>query len=53
MGTFDFDPRLLKEIHSAEDLRAVPEKDLPQLCREIRQVIIQTVAHNGGHLASN
>ncbi|MBR4888417.1 MAG: 1-deoxy-D-xylulose-5-phosphate synthase [Clostridia bacterium] len=45
--------RLLAGIKSAEDLRALPEEELESLCREIRDVIIQTVAANGGHLASN
>ena len=53
MGTVDFDPKMLKGIRRADDLRSIPEQDLPQLCREIREVIIRTVAHNGGHLASN
>ena len=53
MGNVQETPRLLEQIRSVKDLQAIPEKDLPALCREIRDVIIRTVAHNGGHLASN
>ena len=27
--------------------------ELEQLCSEIRDLLVQTVSHNGGHLASN
>lgn len=44
---------ILENINSAADLRAVPEKDLPQLCAEIREFLINSLAVTGGHLASN
>ncbi len=47
------DKRILTGIRSADDLRKVPEAELAELCEEIRDVIIHTVANNGGHLASN
>ncbi|MBQ3671053.1 MAG: 1-deoxy-D-xylulose-5-phosphate synthase [Treponema sp.] len=43
----------LPKIHSPDDLKKIPEKNLPALCDEIRKKIIETVAKNGGHLASN
>ena len=42
---------LLETINSPEDLRKIPENQLPQLAEEIRRTIIQTVAKTGGHLA--
>ncbi|MGQ9556643.1 MAG: 1-deoxy-D-xylulose-5-phosphate synthase [Desulfurispora sp.] len=44
---------ILQQIDSPADLRALPAEDLPRLAEEIRRVIIQTVAQNGGHLAPN
>jgi 1-deoxy-D-xylulose-5-phosphate synthase len=45
--------RLLDTINGPSDLRAVPLHALPALATEIRQLIIETVAANSGHLASN
>ena len=44
---------ILSKIKSPSDLKKISEKDLPDLCDEIRKRIIETVAKNGGHLASN
>lgn len=44
---------LLPQIHSPEDLKALAEKDIPVLCQEIRDTLVDTVTRNGGHLASN
>ena len=44
---------LLDTIHSREDLLAVPEQQLPALCEEIRQFLVESIARTGGHLASN
>ena len=49
----DKDIKLLNGINSPEDLKKLPEEDLPLLADEIRQVLIDTVSHTGGHLASN
>ncbi len=43
----------LKSISSPEDLRALPDKALPEIAAQIRQKIIRIVNKNGGHLASN
>ena len=44
---------LLEKIGSPEDLRRLDEKDLPALAEELRAVIRDTTAKNGGHFASN
>ncbi|MCD6533272.1 MAG: hypothetical protein J7L25_04265, partial [Deltaproteobacteria bacterium] len=43
--------KLLEKIHDPSDLRGLRVEDLPQLAAEIRSLIIETVARNGGHLA--
>lgn len=43
----------LNGINSPEDLQKLNVNQLEQLAEEIRQVIIGTVAANGGHLAPN
>jgi len=45
--------RLLDSIDSPADLKRLPVEDLPRLCQEIRDEIIQTCARNGGHLGSS
>ena len=45
--------RILNDINSPEDLRAVADKDIPDLCREIRDFLVEKVEASGGHLASN
>jgi 1-deoxy-D-xylulose-5-phosphate synthase len=44
---------ILDEINSPDDLRRLDSADLPRLADELRDLIITTVAQNGGHLASN
>ena len=44
---------ILSKIYSPSDLKKIPESKLGELCGEIRNRIIRTVAKNGGHLASN
>lgn len=44
---------LLDKIDSPQDLKKLSLSELQTLCGEIRQLIIQTVGNNGGHLASN
>ena len=45
--------KILKQIHSPEDLRKLTGKDLNRLPDEIRERIIDVVSKNGGHLAPN
>ena len=47
------DYRILNNIKSPEDVKKLNEKEIPALCAEIRNCIIDTVSKNGGHLASN
>jgi 1-deoxy-D-xylulose-5-phosphate synthase len=43
---------MLKHINSPKDLKArVKQEDLPSLCAEVRELIIDAVSRNGGHLA--
>ena len=45
--------KVLPSIHSPKDLRLIKKELLPALCEELRQTIIQTASHNGGHLGSS
>jgi 1-deoxy-D-xylulose-5-phosphate synthase len=45
--------RLLPQIQSPEQLKALDKKKLPQLASELREQIVTTVAANGGHLGSS
>ena len=44
---------LLERIQAPGDVKLLQENDLPQLCEEIRQFLIQSVSSTGGHLSSN
>ena len=44
---------LLNKIQYPEDLRKLSVDDLPQLCKELREDIVEEVAVNPGHLASS
>ena len=44
---------MLENIKNIHDLQKLDIKQLPQLCQEIRQKLVQDVSQNGGHLASN
>ena len=43
---------LLNTINSPADLKRIPKKRLPELAREVRDLIITTVAEKGGHLGA-
>ena len=45
--------KVLPSIQSPRDLRLIKKEHLPTLCEELRQTIIQTASHNGGHLGSS
>ena len=47
------DLKILKTIDSPSQLRLVKPELLPQLCRELREYIIQELSVNPGHLASS
>ncbi|MCH5222577.1 MAG: 1-deoxy-D-xylulose-5-phosphate synthase [Muribaculaceae bacterium] len=44
---------ILTTINTPADLRKLDEKDLPQVCREIREFLIEKLAVNPGHFASS
>ncbi len=44
---------LLKQINSPDDLRKLAEAQLPELCKEIRQFIIEVCSTNPGHLGAS
>ena len=46
-------PKVLETINSPEDLKNTPMGDLPLLAEEIRELIINVVSKNPGHLSSN
>lgn len=41
----------LDKINSPEDLKKIPASQLPAVASELRKIIIETCAKNGGHLA--
>lgn len=43
----------LSQIRSPDDVKKLDKKELPELCRALRETMIGTVAQNGGHLSSN
>ena len=45
--------KLLKKIHSPNDIKNLNEKELEQLAKEIRSFLVQSISQTGGHLASN
>lgn len=44
---------ILNSIQYPSDLRKLPIEDLPQVCKELRQTIINELADNPGHFASS
>jgi 1-deoxy-D-xylulose-5-phosphate synthase len=44
---------LLTKINSPDDLRQLDRKQLPQLAKEIRTLIVDSVQQTGGHISSN
>ena len=44
---------ILSQINSPADVKALEKKELSTLCRELRDLMIETTAENGGHLASS
>jgi 1-deoxy-D-xylulose-5-phosphate synthase len=44
---------ILQQENPIAALKALPETELPELAEELRDVIINTVAETGGHLASS
>ena len=44
---------ILKRIDSPADLKKLTPEEFPELCQEIRSLIISVLSNVGGHLASN
>ncbi len=44
---------VLNTIQSPADLRRLPRAELPQVARELRDYVLNTVSQTGGHLGSN
>jgi 1-deoxy-D-xylulose-5-phosphate synthase len=45
--------RVLDRVSSPADLRSLSSEDLAVLATEVRDILVQTVAHTGGHLGPN
>ncbi len=45
--------RILPTIPAPSDLKKIPNGELPELCQEIRDEILEVTSRNGGHLAPN
>ena len=44
---------ILDQILTPADVKKLKGEQLPQLCRELREEIVDAVSQNGGHLAPN
>jgi 1-deoxy-D-xylulose-5-phosphate synthase len=44
---------ILDKVNTVQELRTLPQVELPTLAEEIRQEIITVVSKTGGHLASS
>src|SRR5689334_1375610 len=44
---------LLEGIRSPDDIKAIPEEDLPQLAQEVRDQLVNVLSQTGGHLGPN
>lgn len=44
---------LLQKINLPSDLKKIPKDQLPQVCNELRQFIIDSVSVNGGHFGAS
>jgi 1-deoxy-D-xylulose-5-phosphate synthase len=46
-------PNLLQGIRGPADIKALNEKDLPQLAQEVRDELVSVLSQTGGHLGPN
>jgi len=44
---------LLSNIDSPDDLRKLPVDELPQVCKDVRQFILEVISRNPGHLGAS
>ncbi len=45
--------KIIDKVNTPKDLKSLDKDNLLKLSEELRQIIIETVSKNGGHLASN
>ena len=45
--------KLLSKIDSPKDLRQLPVESLPEVCKELREMIIDELSRNPGHFGSS
>ena len=45
--------KFLDNVNTPDDVKRIDEKDIPALCCEIREFLIENAERRGGHLASN
>ena len=45
--------KILDTVNSPDDVKRLPESDIPSLCSEMREFLVENVERSGGHLASN
>jgi len=45
--------KLLDSVDSPQDLKKIPVEKLPELAKEIRDMLLDTISKTGGHLSSN
>ncbi len=45
--------RILDKVNLPKDLKELPVSELTELAEDVRQLVIQTVGRNGGHLGAN
>lgn len=45
--------KILNSVNYPSDLRKIPEGDLPKLCSELRDFLVESVSKTGGHLGSS
>ena len=45
--------KILQTINSPADLKQIPADEIPALCGELREFLIEQVSRTGGHFASN
>lgn len=46
-------PPILASIHTPDDVKRLAPEQLPDLAKEIRETLVDTLSHTGGHLAPN
>src|ERR1051325_8816400 len=51
--TTEMPKRLLDDVRSPADIKALREQDLPQLAQEVREELIRVLSQTGGHLGPN